>query len=245
MPDVFARRITLLTAITDVMGELGLEVPTGVVGNPELTVNQFYRLANRAGQKIALDPYKWSFLSREYTLTTVIGNPGPYPLPPDFSGFVNDAGWNRTSRLPVVGALEEYEWQMLQARLLAGTAFTMLYVITEAGVLFYNTPQSIETIVMPYNGRGWCTTSDGLSYQDSLLDDTDIILFEPQLFKCAIRLEWQRTKQFDTAIVQAEFNQLLAAAKAIDKPGRTLALTQKRDFPYLGAINMPDTGYGS
>ena len=241
----FARRINLLTAITDVMGELGLDLPGTVINNPDKTVQQFWRLLNRVGQNLAIMDYKWQFLTAEHTITTAIGNPGPYPLPDDFGGYITDAGWNRTTRLPVIGALEQYEWQMLKARLLSGTSFTMLYVINDGGVLFYNTPVSVQTIVIAYTSRGWCTALNGTTYQDTLQQDTDVILYDPQLAKAALRLAWYEIKQFDTTKIEAEYRRTLAAAKGADAPGRTLSLAGKNAYPYLGTINVPDTGYGS
>ncbi len=241
----FARRITLLDAIGDVMGELGLAVPGTVVNNPEKTTAQFLRLINKCGQQLAMDEYKWQFLTAEHTITTAIGNPGPYPLPSDFDGYVSDAGWNRTTRLPVIGALEQFEWQMLKARLLTGTTFTMLYVINDGGVLFYNTPTSAQTIVIAYVSRGWCTNTTGLIFRDALQADTDIILYDPQLIKAALRKAWYEVKQFDTTKIDKEYKRVLAAAKANDAPGRTLSLAGKTSYPYLGSINVPTTGYGS
>lgn len=242
MATSFARRITLLTAVADVMGELGLPVPGSVAANAERTVHQFFKLTKKVGQQLAMDDFKWQALSTEFTITTAVGTRN-YALPADFDGFISDASWNRTTRLPVIGSLQEYEWQMLEARLLAGTTFTVLYMIDNDEVVFYNTPTAIETIVMPYTSRGWCENTAG-DRQDELLADDDVILFDPQLFKAGLRLAWYEAKQFDTTKLEKEYKRVLAAAKANDVPGRTLSLAGRSEYPYLGSINVPDTGYG-
>lgn len=240
----FARQETALSAIADTMGQMGLAVPTTIVGNTEKTVAQFLRLANSLGQQLAADEYKWQFLEREFTITTVIGQ-AAYDVPEDLDSFVNDANWNRTSRLPIIGSLTQQEWQMLKARLLTGTTFTVMFVMENNQIVFYDTPSAIETIVMPYTSRGWCTDSTGLVWQDSILADTDIILYDPQLFKVGLKLAWYSEKQFDTTKLQKTYNSVYSAAKGKDAPGRTLSLSGTRQFPYLGAINVPDTGFGS
>ena len=243
MASSFARRITLLTAVADVMGELGLSVPGSVAANTEKTVLQFFRLTKKVGQQLAMGDFKWQILNAEFTITTVIGTPN-YALPTDFDGFISDSSWNRTTRLPVIGALKEHEWQMLEARLLAGTTFTMLYIIENDFVVFYNTPTAAQTIVMPYTSRGWCKSATG-DRQDELRADADVILFDPQLFKTGLRLAWYEAKQFDTTKFEKEYRRVLAAAKANDVPGRTLSLAGRSEYPYLGSINVPDTGYGA
>jgi len=244
MATSFARRITALSAVQDVMGELGLPVPDLLVGNAEKTVAQFLRLANKAGQILVMDEYKWQMLNAEFLITTTVGV-AEYDLPEDFDGFSSDSSWNRTTRLPVIGSLQEYEWQMLKARLLSGTTFTTLFRVENDQVVFYSTPESIQEIVMPYTSRGWCKNATTNDRQDTILDDTDIILFDPQLFKAALRLSFYEVKQFDTVKTQREYDKVYAAAKASDSPGRTLSLARKSDYPYLGTINVPDTGYGA
>lgn len=243
MADSFTRSETALELISNTMGELGLEVPTFVVGNTEKTVAQFLRIANRVGRTLAMDEYKWQALDREHTITTAIGQ-AEYDLPADFDGYCSDASWNRTTRLPALGSLTDREWQMLKARLAAGTTFTMLFKIEQNQIVFYEAPIAVQTIVLAYTSRGW-VESAAADRQDEILDDTDVILFDPVLFGVALRRAWKEEKGFDTSKVQAEYDRVYAASIAKDKPGRTLSLAGTQGYPYLGAINVPDTGYGS
>jgi hypothetical protein len=242
MATSFARRETALVAITNAMGELGLEEPEFVVNNPDKTTAQFLKIANRVGKQLVGGEYKWQILSRELTITTVVSQAN-YALPEDFNGFEPDASWNRSTRLPVIGSLSEQEWQMLQARLLAGSTFTMLYRLEDDEIVFYEAPNSVQTIVMPYTSRGWVENVGG-DRQDQILADTDIILFDPQLFNAALRKGWYEAKQFNTAKIEKEYKRVEASAKANDSPGRTLSLRKGSGFPFLGPINVPDTNFG-
>lgn len=240
----FARNITGQKAVTDVMRAIGLVSPPSISDSQDRTAQQFWSLASEVGQQL-LDEDDWQVLSKEFTIVTTEGVTD-YPLPADFNAFFNDASWNRTQRLPVLGSLSQGEWQMLKARNLGGTTFAMMYIITDNTVKFYSVGAGGQTVVIPYRGRGWVVSADGTTYRDNLQFNDDVILYDPQLFKAGLKVAWETAKKFDTTGSVNEYNRLLSAAKAKDSPARTLSLARGRaGYPYLGMINIPDTGYGS
>jgi hypothetical protein len=242
----FERTITGSQAVQDVMKILGLTPPGSVADSQNPTAKQLWVLATQVGQML-LDEIDegWQFTSRDYTITTSPGVPN-YPLPDDWNGFIQDAQWNQTTRLPAIGSLREYEWQMLKARQLAGTTFTMLFRVQDGEVVFYEAPSTVQTIVLPYVTRGWVVAADGTTRRDNLQNNDDTILYDPQLFKAGLKLMWMAEKKFDTTRQQAVYDNLLDKARGKDTPGRTLSLDRRAGgFPYLGVLNIPDTGYGT
>lgn len=238
----FTRRLSAGDCVRAVLGALGhATIPGDIFGVVDANTVLLRTLLTRAGQKLVSD-YNWQFLEREHVVTTTVGETH-YPLPADFDRFVQDADWNRTTRLPVVGSLTEPEWQMLKARQLQGTTFTMLFRIRDDHIEFYNTPSTVQTIVFPYVSRGWVRRGDD-TLADNVQYDDDVCLFDTQLLQAALRLEWDTEKKFDTSSAVQAKNKAFGAATAKDKPGRTLTLNQTAAFPYLGVINMPDTNYG-
>lgn len=238
----FARYQTLATLVSSTLASLGLAAPTTIVGSSDRTAEQMVSLANDLGQFL-LNEGDWQMLDEDLTITTVIGD-ATYPLPADFNGFVQDAQWNRTTRLPAIGSLTEQEWQMLKARQLAGTTFTMLFRVVDDEVEFYDTPSTVQTIVLPYKSRGWVRSAANVR-KDSATANDDVILYDPLMFRLGLRLFWMESKQFDTTTAKAAFKSALDAAKSKDKPARTLTLNSNASYPYLGVINIPDTNYGS
>ena len=237
----FARTITGQKAVTDVMKVIGLNAPTSIADSTDRTAQQFWVLATEVGQQL-LDEFTWQALVREFTITTTAAT--EYPLPDDFNSFYNDANWNRTNRQPLIGSLSEDEWQMLKATNLGGTSIAMQYQIANDNVVFNYVGDVGQTIVIPYNSRAWCVAADGVTYQDNLILNDDVVLYDPQLFKAALKVAWEVSKKFDTSASLAEYNRVLAAAKAKDSPARTLSLAGNRGFPYLGYRNIPETNYG-
>lgn len=238
----FTRRVTGNQVIQDVLSALALDVPDNVFESEDPNAIQLKGLLTRAGQRL-LGEYDWQFLNRDHMLTTVLGQ-SLYDIPEDLDRYVQDASWNRTTRLPAIGSLTEQEWQMLKARQLEGTTFTMLYRIADDKVELYDTPSTVQTLALPYIGRGWVKREDG-TYADYADTATDLVRYDRQLAVAALQLEWAIAKGFDTSGVTQAYNRMLAASKGKDKPGRTLTLNQTAAYPYLGVINMPDTGYGS
>lgn len=238
-----ARNLSAGQTVIDVMKGMGLTPPASVASSQDSTAVQLWALASEEGQQL-ISQHDWQFLEAEMTINTSPGVPN-YALPSDWDGFVPDSAWNRTTRLPAVGHLKEYEWQMLKARNLAGTTFTMLFRIENNEVLFYEAPSTVQQIVLPYVSRGWVLPAAGPPTRDTLMQDDDVVLYDSQLFKEALRLRWRVEKGFDVTRQQAVFDAALAAAKAKDSPGRTLSLSARGGYPYIGALNIPDTGYGS
>lgn len=238
----FSRRITGAEAVTSVMKSQGLTPPPSVVGSADETANQMWELATDVGQQLC-DVHDWQWLQADHTITTVPGQT-LYDLPTAFDGYTPDAQWNYTSRLPMLGALSEVEWQMIKARQLAGTTFTLLFRLANDKLELYDPPSTAQTLVLPYRSRGWVVSATGTA-KDNLSENDDVVMFDPQLFKMALKLAWFTAKEFDTTKLEMAVNRLISAAKAKDSPARTLSLGPGTGYPYLGALNIPDGGYGA
>ena len=236
----FNRLITFNTAVSDVMGSLGLVPPSDVVASQDKTAIQLRYLANRVGPEL-INENPWQVLDKEFTIVTD-GVTVTYDLPVDFDHFYQDAAWNRTNRMPAVGSLTTQEWAQITARNLGGTTFAWLYIIMNDQITFFDVGTTPQTIVLPYVSRGWVrTAADVLTDQLTANDDT--ILFDPTLFKAALKLAWQIEKGFDSSAAQIAYNKALSAATGKELPARTLSLSTVQ-YPYISANNLPFTGYG-
>ena len=237
----FNRRITLSTAITDFMGSMGLVVPVDVTASLDKTVIQLRYIVNKVGPEL-INEYGWQMLDRDFTVVTD-GVTLSYPLPADFDRFYQDAAWNRTTRMPAMGSLTPEEWAQVQARNLGGTTFAVLYVIQGDKLVFYSVGTTPQTIVLPYISRAWVRSATGV-LKDNLVANDDVILFDPALFRAALKLGWQLEKGFDTALSKLAYDAALSAATGKDTPARTLSLAAS-SYPFISDINLPVTGYGA
>lgn len=239
-----ARTITGAQAVIDVLQSMGLPAPQSISDSQDPTVRQMWALATEVGQML-LTEFDWQILGKEWVINLGV-TPGPaFDLPADLQKFYVDAQWNRTTRLPMLGSLTEQEWQMIKARNLDGTTFALLFRVDSGKMELQQTVSSAQTIVLPYMSRNWVREPATSNGRDYLVANDDIILFDPQLFKAKLKLEWLAEKKFDTTRQNDIYTSLLEAAKNIDRPARTLSMKPGGDYPYLGILNVPDTRYGS
>lgn len=243
MSGEFTKQETGGAAVKTVMRAIGLVPPDVLAGTMDRTAAQFWTLATEVGKNL-MDEFEWQALGREQTIITD-GITTSYALSEDWNGFYSDAEWNRTTRLPAVGALEESEWQMLQARSLGGATFASFFRINDDTVEFYSAGTSGQTLVFPYRSRSWVVQADGVTYRDNLMNDDDVVRYDPQLFKAALKLAWIKAKRFDITDARDDYDTALSSAKGKDAPSRTLSLRRRGGWPLLGLINIPETGYGT
>ena len=237
-----SRFLTLGEVVKQTMGAIGLTPPDTIVGGNNATANQLVVLANDVGNEL-LTKHDWQQFIRDMTITTTPGEPN-YPLPSDFSSFYADAQWNFTTRLPALGDLSQAEWNMLKARNLGGTTIASMFNIQDGNVTLFYVPSSAQTLVLPYKSSNWVLHADG-TYGNTPTADDDVLLYDPQLMKVALRREFFIAKGIENPRIDTKYEQRLNEAKGKDTPGRTLSLRNRPEYPYIGVLNLPDTGYGS
>jgi len=242
MPGNFTSTITGLEAVTAVLETLGLVSPTVAASSQDRIVKQMWRLATEVGEQLIAE-YEWQRLLREHTIVTVPGTQ-TYPLPADWDSYLVDSQWNRTTRIPAIGALTQQEWQTIKARNLGGTTFAMMFIVRGGFVEFAFAGSTAQTVVLPYRSRGWVLAADNITLRDNLQQDTDTVLLDPVLFKVALKLAWQSAKGFDITGTVLEYNRVYSNAVSADAPARSLSLRQGAGGVLLNRLNVPDTGFG-
>jgi hypothetical protein len=108
---------------------------------------------------------------------------------------------------------------------------------------FYSVGTTPQTLVFPYSSRGWARSAAGV-LQDRASANDDVILYDPVLFKTALKRAWLMDKGFDSTAADLQYKDALRAAIGKEAPSRTLSL-REAPYPYLSALNLPVTGYGT
>lgn len=239
-----ARYITAGEAVTRVLKSMSLSVPVSISGSTDSTTALLWHLLGQTTEKL-VDKHEWQMLNRTYIFNTVVDQL-EYPLPADFQNFIDETGWNNTSRIPLIGPLSSQQWRLLQARQLGGTTLRLQYIIKNDKLKFYFAPSAVQEIAIYYKGKGsYQDAADPAIFYDRPQVDTDLVLYTPRLIVAALQNQWRIEKGFDTTATQREMESALIDAKYNDKPKVTLSLNSRSKFPYLGYQNMPDTSYGS
>jgi hypothetical protein len=239
----FNRIETAGNIVRRVLGSLGLPQPADVVEATDATSRQMLALLVECGQDLVAD-FDWQVLDKTHEFTTTAAT--EYDLPEDWERYVDDAGWNNTGRMPLLGPLSAQQWRMLEARQLGGTTLRLQYVIENNKIVLYFAPSPAQTLAISYISRGWVEdAADPAIRRDYVANDADKVLFRPRLMVSFLKYKWREAKGFDASAAYMEYQNALDAAKYSDKPKSSLQISGRQGFPYLGYVNMPDTGFGN
>lgn len=237
----YQRTLSVQELISRVMGSYGLPVPTNAFSSSDGNVIQMLTLLNDVGQEL-IGEHEWNFLSSEQDITTD-GTTTEFSLPPNFDRYISDSAWNYSTRLPMIGSINEQAWQMLKARNLGGMTIAMLFRVVDDQLQLYEPSTSGQTLKLPYVTRSWVQV--GSEYADNVSQNSDVIRYPAELIRAALELRWMEKKGFDTAKAKKRYDDALQAAKTKDVPAQTISLVPGVGAPLLGQWNIPDTQYGT
>lgn len=229
--------------------ELGLTPADNPFTSTDPAFIQLCTLLTSAGLEL-LALHEWQKLTQTHSLTTGVApddDPnGHYELPDDFGYMIDQTGWTPTSRLPLGGPLTPQDWTYLVNTNLSSTTIYVSFRQRDGQfwILPDPPPDNIE-ITFEYISRNW--VEDGASpgtFKDSVSAAADIVLYEPVLIVKFLKLRQREAKGFDTTAAVGQFITMFNAWTGLDVTAPILNAARSRYFPYLGARNVPDTGFG-
>lgn len=229
--------------VSEVLGILGLPVPVSVASSSDATARQMWRLLTECGQKLTRVNHTWQMQYRTWEINTTGAT--EYDLPSDLARFVDETGWNNTSRIPMLGPMSQQQWRMLQARKLGGTTLRVQYIIQNDKLVLYFAPTPTQNLTIEYISRGWVSPAAAVDTRlDHVMADADTVLYPPELIKAFLKYKWREEKGFDTTASKQDYDDMLEQCKYDDRPHRRLSLVTQGAYPYVGVVNLPDTGIG-
>lgn len=192
--------------------------------------------------------HNWRHLIRECVITT-IGNQATYQLPNDFHEFMDQSGWNRSTRLPLLGPMSPQEWQYIKA-IQVGVVLNVIFR-PRAGMIEFGIvlPAAGTVLAFEYKSSFWVQTAAGTGVPDASQPgaSADWVLYDPTLMVRSVKLAWLGDRGFDTAKAQSDYDARLEHVIGKDMLGRVLSLSGSKNLNPLisGDANMPITGYGT
>lgn len=238
---------TASSIINDAAVELGLISAdvTDPYASSDVNISLLRRHLKSLGQDLVRD-HQWTHLQKQYMFATQSGL-DTYELPHDFQRFIDQTGWNRTQRMPLMGPLSPQAWQQLQV-MTSGGVVDVMYRIVGNELKLYPSPGDNNDVSYEYMSSSWVATG-GLETPtaDAPVASGDTLWFDRRLLVCGLKLRWKRGKGFDTAAEQDDYDKALARAQGGDGAAPVLNLNLQ---PFAGnrvldAANLPDTGLGT
>ena len=232
--------------INAVAAEVGLTPVVDPFSSTDDNFIQLKYLLNAAIKQLCR-VYDWEFLVAEHNITTVIGEEGVYTLPDDFLRMINQTGWERNNRNPMVG-LSAQQWSYLKGRnLVTETIFVNFRIQQSQFNIFPSPVTSVFDINFEYvSSNSVIASSDGLP-ASTVVAGGDIPLFDSYLLERALKVKWYAAKGFDTTDAQDDLNEAFSLVASSDKSAPILSAGGRG----YGSARLPngfslsDTGYGN
>jgi hypothetical protein len=252
---------TVAEIINDAAVEVGLG---GSVSAPyadpfvstDPNIKQLIIMLKSAGRELVKER-NWNYLRRECTITTVQGVSN-YALPADFLNMIDQTGWVRSTRLPMMGPVSPQEWQYLKARLV-GVTLTILFRPLNRTIQIFpdgtNAPGGL-VLAFEYQSAFWVggdpTVTGGVSTDavltfatgDEPTSATSIVWFDKWMFSRLLKLRFLEDKGLPTAAAERAYKTALDMAASDDMQGPILNLSRKPSSWLMGERNVPYTGFG-
>lgn len=223
-------------------GELGL--PYGVTQSNNVGVTQSWALLNSAGNDL-VRMHPWQQLLAEWSFTT-IASQGGYALPDDWSYFLDQTVWDRTSHWPMLGPKSAQEWAWLKGGLLAA-APRMRYRVMDNTFEVWPVPGTYVgmtglNIALEYVKKNWVihTGDSGDQPTDMAVAEGDQILFDPWLTIKYFKLKFYELKGFNQDAVRGEFVRMFLSLTGKDKGAPKLSLAPIYPPLFIGPWSIPD-----
>jgi len=184
----------------------------------DVNIVQLRQHLKSLGQDLVRD-YQWTNFQRQHTFTTVAGE-DTYPLPVEFLRFIDQTGWNRTQRMPLIGPVSPQGWQQLQVMTSAGVVDIMYRIVGDRLKLF-PAPQASDTISYEYISDRWVSNLNEMErplYTEPF-SGAQPLWFDRRLLVCGVKLRWLRAKGFAPRVGTA----LRLSSTSIASPSRPTA----------------------
>ena len=177
--------MTLLTVCQNVAREVGLAVPSTIIGNSDKIAARLLQHTQTTGKRLSRKHF--SSLIEEHTFTT-IANEDDYPLPT--GPIVDGTVWNRSDSDPAFNATPE-QWQEVKSGLVANVITDLYRVRSKQGILrlfLDETPSSVETFAFEYISGNWVVDRTGSvpAFKSSFTLDTDESIIDEFLLELSV-----------------------------------------------------------
>lgn len=222
--------MTALSIVSNVAASIGLSA-SAVFSSTDPAIIRLRTLMNQEGQELARGAsfdHAWTVLTTEKTFTTTAAAIQASSVATDFSWYINNTMWNRTTQQVVRGPMTAEEWQDQQA--VSTTGIYPYFRFRGGSLLIYPTPTAGQTVAYEYVSTYWASGS-----QTAMTADSDTALIEERLIELGLRWRYLKSTGMDYAEDFRTYQMEVGKAIARDGGRKTISLSgpQRSTFPTL------------
>lgn len=221
-------------------GELGIPVPTAIVGSTDPSAVLFFQLAKREGKELSTR-HDWQSLIVQQTFTSTATVVQATALPADYDHLVPDVElWNRSQNMLLAGPTPSDIWARLQSGITGGVAG--YWRIVGGDLNIFPAPTAGQTYAFEYLTKNWCASSGGTA-QATWAADADVGVIDEDLMQQGLIWRWLRAKGMDYAQEQETYESAVGLASARDRGIQIMTLGGRRmtdpPYPYWAGTITP------
>jgi hypothetical protein len=235
----------ILYEVQEACKQLSLPVPAGVFDVQDETAQLMGSVANLAGIMVG-EAFNWEFLQYSLQLNCD-GVQTEFPLPANFSSIVDNTGWSKAIRRPVV-VLNPQQWAAISSWLSQSFYINPACRIYQNKIQFMSPPANGDVITFQYRSAEWVVDgTDPLKTKQFCTINADTPMFDWLLMVLAIKVKWLEVKGMNSMAAQSDFNDRIQQLTQRDQiaPVLTLSGPIPGGFRYLDNFyNTPDTDIG-
>jgi len=234
---------TAIEIINAACHELGLPTVALNSATGDTLGTQSLALLNALGDEL-VRVHDWQFL--EKTMTFVgDGVVDKFPMPDDFGRQVNQTQWATKDKRPLMGPDSPQVWSWSQYGIVSVGLYYRYRILGNQYTVF-PIPANLAEFALYYISKNWVLDQDPPeTFKSAITKSGDIPLFDSRLLITGLKVKLWAQKGFDTTVLQAEFDYMLAAVKAQNQGARVINLSGDCRHLYINWANIPDSGYGS
>lgn len=199
--------MSLLSICSDLALNVGLQVPTQVIGSSDRQWSEAVAFADEAGEELARRA-DWGALTESATLTGD-GTDKLHDMPAGFDRLVR--GVCITGSGGTVRPLTRAEWNTLTPV----EGVPRYFLLEGAKVRLWPYLAAGATVSASYQSRFWCSNGT-----DAWMADDETSLIDETLFARALIVRWRRQKGMPYTDEEAEYEAMLADMAGFDERSR-------------------------
>lgn len=229
--------MTALSIVQNACGRMSLDQPSVLFSSTNSLDIQMRSLLNQEAKE-ASTRHSWVKLTSEASFTTVAAAAQTSAIPSDFSWYINETMFNRTSDRPVLGPLTPQEWQAEQASMTTGIYSKFRFRGTD--IIFTPTPTAGDSVYYEYI-KNTPVLSVASVAKTAFTADDDTGVLDEELSTLGLIWRFKKSKGFDYAEDFNAYEKYLELLIGKDGGKRSLNLGSPKPSMWP---NIPENGFG-
>jgi hypothetical protein len=232
--------MSVLSIISDLCAMHALSVPTSVIGSTDVQTNQMLAILKEVRDDLVTQS-KFNVTTQQAVFsTTPQMDQGALSVlaPYGYQTAIIDTFYDRTQTLPLVGPLNESEWEQIMALPSDGVWFKFRIWLDHLWLYPAPSATSPADIAFEYTSS-WAIKSASGTLKAEITADDDVFVFPEPMMRKGLMYRWKQIKGLPYQADEKAYWDLVNNYIATDKVKRAINLANPNDIGVVPGIFLP------